>query len=108
MTGAPDRSAAVLDRAASCPRRRHRVIVINLGLVFGAWFLAKLVDGLGRSEALPRGAAARLYTEKATKTSANIPATVPATASTSSALAEDAGFSPRTIERSTARKRTVP
>ncbi len=43
----PDRSAAVLDRITGLLQRYNRTIMIVLGLVFGTWFLAKALDGLG-------------------------------------------------------------
>jgi hypothetical protein len=37
----------VLDHVSGWLERNNRVIVIVLGLVFGAWFLLKALQGLG-------------------------------------------------------------
>lgn len=44
---APQRSEALLGRASSWLTAHNRVIVIVLGVVFGGWFLAKGLAGLG-------------------------------------------------------------
>jgi hypothetical protein len=44
---APARSDALLDRASAWLSRHNRVMMIVIGLVFGAWFLIKGLDGLG-------------------------------------------------------------
>jgi hypothetical protein len=44
---APDRSAQVLERLSRWLERNNRPIVIGVGLVFGTWFLAQALTGLG-------------------------------------------------------------
>jgi hypothetical protein len=44
---APERSAATLDGAAAWLRDHNRILVIVLGVVFGTWFIAKALNGLG-------------------------------------------------------------
>jgi hypothetical protein len=44
---APSSSRTVLDHVSGWLERNNRVIVIVLGLVFGAWFLLKALQGLG-------------------------------------------------------------
>jgi hypothetical protein len=43
----PHRSAAALDAVSDWLGRRNREILIVLGLVFGTWFQAKGLGGLG-------------------------------------------------------------
>ena len=43
----PRRSAVLLTRASAALRRYDRAIMVALGLVFGVWFLAKGLQGLG-------------------------------------------------------------
>ena len=44
---APASSRVLLDRVSAWLERHNRVIVIVLGLVFGVWFLAQALSGLG-------------------------------------------------------------
>jgi hypothetical protein len=44
---APGTSHALLDRMSAWLERNNRTILIVLGLVFGAWFLLKALQGLG-------------------------------------------------------------
>ena len=43
----PDRADAMLDRISGFLTAYNRVIVITLGLIFGAWFTLKALNGLG-------------------------------------------------------------
>jgi hypothetical protein len=44
---APASSRVLLDRVSAWLERHNRAIVIAIGLVFGVWFLAKALSGLG-------------------------------------------------------------
>ena len=44
---APTRSSSLLDDVADWLQRNNRAIVVVVSLVFGTWFLAKALTGLG-------------------------------------------------------------
>jgi threonine/homoserine/homoserine lactone efflux protein len=44
---APDRSDVLLERMSAWLTRNNRAIVVGVGLVFGGWFLAQALSGLG-------------------------------------------------------------